>query len=90
MREQVPSGSTVLLVRVTEYERGWGSRPEGTLVFRTEEERKQFLADMINERTGKDVPDYYWDYTALPVPHVLTESVSLIRWPNSTILTTWL
>jgi hypothetical protein len=90
MRELVSKDSTVFLVRVTEYERGWGSRPEGTLIFRSEEDRTQFLADMVKENSDPVVPDYYWAYSPLPVAHVLKEDAFLIRWPKSTILTTWL
>lgn len=89
MGKMLKAGTTVFLVQVTEFERGWGSRPEGYLVFETEEDRTQFLKDM-NTRKGPIVPDYYWDYASVVRPHQLTEVKKLHGHPDTTILTTWL
>jgi len=83
------AGTTVFLVQVTEFERGWGSRPEGFLVFETEQDRTQFLKDM-NAQKGYVVPDYYWDYASVVRPHQLTEMKELHTTPDTSILTTWL
>lgn len=89
MGKTLQIGTTVYLVRVTEYERGWGSRPEGFLVFETIEDRAKFIQDMNAEKQDV-VPDYYWDYSIAPHPHQLTKMQKLSRYPKTSILTTWL
>ena len=82
-------GTTVYLVRVTEYERGWGSRPEGFLVFETIEDRAKFIQDMNAEKQDV-VPDYYWDYSIVSHPHQLTKVENLHSFIGTSVLTTWL
>ena len=42
----------------TEYERGWGCRPDGISFHRTEEEAKAFREKVVGDRSGP-VPDEY-------------------------------
>jgi ABC-type sulfate transport system substrate-binding protein len=46
-------------VRYTEYERGWGSRPEGFTDFDTLEEAKEHARQYNAENTETVVPDWY-------------------------------
>ena len=47
-------------VHIYEYERGWGSRHEGTHGFPTAEEADAFCVDYNKDNTDEVVPDYYW------------------------------
>lgn len=48
----------------TEYERGWGSRPDGYVCFKTEADADAFLKkDEERKKATKDVPDEYTDFT---------------------------
>jgi hypothetical protein len=51
---------TVFVVELTEYERGWGSKPWDTIYFDNEEEAKKYADDYNNEHNNKsEVPDWY-------------------------------
>lgn len=45
-------------VSYTEYERGWGQRPDGTSYHRNEEEAKAFVKGIHRDRSGA-APDEY-------------------------------
>jgi hypothetical protein len=45
-------------VSYTEYERGWGQRPDGTSYHRSEEDAKAFTKRIHGDRSGS-VPDEY-------------------------------
>jgi len=51
---------TVFKVQFTEYERGWGSKPDGQIYFDNEQEAREF-ADKYNREHNNEsvVPDYY-------------------------------
>ena len=46
-------------VRYTEYERGWGSRPEGFTDFDTLEEAKKAQQKFNAQNTAPSAPDWY-------------------------------
>jgi hypothetical protein len=46
-------------VRYTEYERGWGSRPDGFDDFDTHEEAEQAMLKFNAANTEKIAPDWY-------------------------------
>lgn len=46
-------------VRYTEYERGWGSRPDGFKDFDTEQEAIDHQTEYNAQNTSKTVPDWY-------------------------------
>jgi hypothetical protein len=46
-------------VRYTEYERGWGSRPEGFTDFDSLEEAKEHARKYNAGNTSPSVPDWY-------------------------------
>jgi hypothetical protein len=48
----------VYAVNWTEYERGWGQRPDGHTLHLTKEDAKQYIDDYW-KRQPKDVPDDY-------------------------------
>ena len=47
-------------VHIMEYERGWGSKHEGTRYFLTAKEADAFCTDYNKGNTAKVVPDCYW------------------------------
>lgn len=47
-------------VELTEYERGWGSKPFDTLYFDNEAEAKQYAIDYNRKHNNlKEAPDWY-------------------------------
>lgn len=56
--------AAVYAVNWTEYERGWGSRPDGHTLHLTEEVAKEYISDYW-ARQPKNVPD---EYSAPGVP----------------------
>ncbi len=74
-------GTKVFPLAITEYERGWGSRPDGHLFFLSEEDRVWFLMYDREEkdRTGDVVPDWYLLYeqvNPLSLTQTLSEKIS--------------
>lgn len=59
---------TVHVIQGTEYERGWGQRPDGYVAFTSKKDALRFIAD-YNERhnTAKHAPDEYtvYDYIGI-------------------------
>ena len=57
-------GTTVFSLAITEYERGWGSRPDGHMFFLSEEDRAWFLKHDQEEKDQSCdvVPDWYLAY----------------------------
>jgi hypothetical protein len=51
----------VFVVEMTEYERGWGSRPDGNLAFVSEDAAKKYVQKQTADRTGP-APDEYVAY----------------------------
>jgi hypothetical protein len=51
----------VYVVQMTEYERGWGQRPDGNLAFVNEADAREYVALQTADRTGP-VPDEYVAY----------------------------
>jgi hypothetical protein len=62
---------------VKEYERGWGSRPDGHMLFLSEEDRAWFLKHDREEKdqSGDVVPDWYLAYDRIN-PFGLTEALA--------------
>jgi hypothetical protein len=62
--DEVVENLKVFIVEITEYERGWGCRPDGYLAFKNEELADKFLKEVYDSRSSKlsDVPDCYDDY----------------------------
>lgn len=57
---QVTKPTTVYVVQLTEYERGWGSKPWDTMYFDNEQEAKQYAVDYNKKHNNLDyVPDWY-------------------------------
>jgi hypothetical protein len=52
---------TVYVVKMTEYERGWGSRPDGYLAFRNEDAAVAYVDAKTKDRPHP-APDEYVDY----------------------------
>lgn len=51
----------VFSVAITEYERGWGAKPDGYIAFLTEMEADKFISKATADYTG-NAPDYYVMY----------------------------
>ena len=70
-------GTTVFPLAITEYERGWGSRPDGHMFFLSEEDRAWFLKHDQEEKdqSGNVVPDWYLAYDRVN-PFGLTEALA--------------
>jgi hypothetical protein len=51
--------NTLYAVHWTEYERGWGSRPDGIQFFDSEDRAKNHIAKVMAERDARSVPDEY-------------------------------
>ena len=66
----VKMGYPVLMI---EYKRGWGSKPDGYLIFRTSEARAAYIAKKYADRDPRQVPDYYVNYE-LVAPVELSEA----------------
>jgi hypothetical protein len=56
------SAVVIYAVEMTEYERGWGSRPDGFLAFATQAEAEDYVHNAIKDRTGH-APDVYVAYS---------------------------
>ena len=57
---EVKLHSPLFRVELTEYERGWGSKPWDTKFFDNEEEAKQWARDYNKEHNTEDyAPDWY-------------------------------
>ena len=57
---QIEKPTTVYRVVLTEYERGWGSKPWDTLYFDNEPEARKYAADYNTEHnTATSAPDWY-------------------------------
>lgn len=74
-------GTKVFPLAITEYERGWGSRPDGYMFFLSEEDRAWFLKHDQEEKnqTGDVVPDWYLSYglvNPLGLPENLANKIS--------------
>ena len=55
---------TVHVIEGTEYERGWGQRPDGYVAFLSKEAAEAWMADYIKRNhTSKEAPDEYTSYT---------------------------
>lgn len=55
---------TAYEVQVTEYERGWGQRPDGRLLFHTKEDAQRIIGEEYAKRSRTTyVPDIYEDYS---------------------------
>lgn len=50
------------VVEMTEYERGWGQRPDGYVAFLTEDAANEYIAEQTKDRTGS-APDVYVNYS---------------------------
>ena len=57
---QISKPTTVYVVQLTEYERGWGSKPWDTKYFDNEQEARQWAINYNLEHNNLDyVPDWY-------------------------------
>ena len=56
-------GYTAYKVDMTEHERGWGSKPDGSLLFDNEAAADYFLKEEYAGRDARNVPDYYISYS---------------------------
>lgn len=50
------------VVEMTEYERGWGQRPDGYMAFLTEDAANEYITEQTKDRTGS-APDVYVNYS---------------------------
>lgn len=67
------------VVEATEYERGWGCRPDGQLVFRTEADADLFMKKVADERRyATEVPDEYNDYQKIGYKEVKPEVIDAL------------
>lgn len=75
MKQEI--GTIVFSLAITEYERGWGSRPDGHMFFLSEEDRAWFLKHDQEEKdqSGNVVPDWYLAYDRVN-PFGLTEALA--------------
>lgn len=63
----------VVKVFVTEYERGWGQRPDGAFYFKTLTGAQKWLDERMKEREGMThVPDCYDGYSP-PMPAEMSD-----------------
>lgn len=77
--------SIVYVVPWTEYERGWGSRPDGYSVHSTKELAEKYVNDTCGDRSGP-VPDEYSSPSSLPVGvHASEVLVSMLERHNGTM-----
>lgn len=78
------------VLQATEYERGWGSRPDGHVIFKTEADADKFLAKVAADRRNVTVaPDEYTNYDKLGYKEVKVEVIeALERSPQDFIWTT--
>lgn len=78
---KVPRTTAPLLafvVEMTEYERGWGQRPDGYLVFATQEIAAAHVHNETKNRTGP-VPDEYVRYDLIGYKPVSAEILRKIE-----------
>lgn len=70
------STHTIVIQHWTEYERGWGNRPDGISVHLTLEDRDKFVTG-YNARwnSGPNTPDEYSVASGDPKPHTVSEAV---------------
>lgn len=78
--KNVIAGTTVFPLEITEYERGWGSRHDGYLLFLSEDDRIKFLRnDAQEKRKNSQVPDYYLAFTSIPTRPLLKDTEFIER-----------
>jgi hypothetical protein len=63
MTTDMTSPIVAYLVEMTEYERGWGSRPDGYLAFPTEADARAYVTRQTAGRSIHNVPDEYVAYS---------------------------
>jgi hypothetical protein len=61
-KPRIPPRPAVLVVSITEYERGWGSKNDGYLLFVDEAEAQAFIAEKYALREDGPAPEYYVNY----------------------------
>jgi len=47
-------------VDITEYERGWGQRPDGHILFDSKKEAEDYIKEHNAQNNKARVPDIYW------------------------------
>lgn len=84
VKEQVSLPERGFFLQITEYERGWGSKPDGCAVFLTEEAAREFCNEEMKKREKRvDVTDYYVNYDIVgyrPINKKVAEA--LVKSPN--------
>lgn len=68
----------LFVIEITEYERGWGQRPEGYLVFLNEAAADNYIADEYKSRQGP-APDVYWNYTKIGYKDASPAAISSVK-----------
>lgn len=78
--KNIVAGTTVYPLEITEYERGWGSRHDGYLLFLSDADRIKFLQhDAQEKRKESVVPDYYLAYTSIATRPLLKDTEFIER-----------
>lgn len=67
------------VIQVTEHERGWGSRPDGHIIFKTEADADLWLLKVYNERRNQPTPDEYDSYDKIGYKEVKVEVIEALR-----------
>lgn len=57
--------NVVFIVEMTEYERGWGQRPDGFLAFVTEDAANLYVQEKTKGRKFGSAPDVYVAYNMI-------------------------
>jgi len=68
----------VLIEEWTEYERGWGQRPDGFSIHLTRKDYDEFIADYWSRQPKGHVPDEYSRESGNPIS-VVVESEDIIK-----------
>ena len=67
------------VVEATEFERGWGQRPDGYVCFEHEDFATTFLKEDHDKKVGTSVPDYYVNYTKVGYKECSRRNMDKIR-----------
>ncbi len=66
----------VYVIEVVEHERGWGQRPDGYILFPSEEHAKEYVDRRTKDRFGP-APDWYLNYEMIGYKEATQETINI-------------
>lgn len=81
LQSQLAGPTSVHVIEGTEYERGWGRRPDGYVAFMSKDAAEMYIANYIerNHPVGSSVPDEYTVYEYIGLKECSQAFAKLVR-----------